>query len=100
LFLELWNIYYAQSKCSGNRSLGTTFIITTCREVCDCGTNFFWGSTNQSLWVKIKICRGEIVPGPLVANAEPGAVLLQREVDDFAAACAEAEASINRFFLM
>jgi len=30
--------------------------------------------------------------GPLVANAEPGAVLLQREVDDFAAACAEAEA--------
>lgn len=50
--------------------------------------------------MKIKICRGEIVPGPLVANAEPGAVLLQREVDDFAAACAEAEASINRFFLM
>lgn len=40
------------------------------------------------------------IPGPLVANAEPGAVLLQREVDDFAAACAEAEASINRFFLM
>lgn len=76
------------------QSWQNTFIITTCREVCDCGTNFFWGSTNQSLWVKIEICRGEIVPGPLVANAEPGAVLLQREVDDFAAACAEAEASI------
>ena len=30
-------------------------------------------------------------PGPLVGNANPGAVLLQREVDDFAAACVEAE---------